>query len=92
MDLVSPVTVKLVTMQCARAHLGRGDCDAGARPARVPLRAHAQPRRGAGVADQVDDRFEGPARASPPIRGDVTEDAMLDLVPLAGARGGSDTR
>ena len=87
MDLVIPVTVKVVTMQCDRAHLGRGDRDAGAIPALVQLRAHAQSGRGAGVADQINDRFEGPERASPPIRGDVTEQAMLDLVPLAGARG-----
>ena len=75
-----------MTMQRDGAHFGRGDLDASAIPALVQLRAHAQPARGAGVADQVDDRFEGPERAAPPVRGDVTEEPMLDLVPLARAR------
>ena len=73
-------------MQRDGAQFGRGDLDAGAIPALVQLRAHAQPRRGAGVANQIDDRFELPERAAPPVRRDVTEEPMLDLVPLARAR------
>src|SRR6266850_4986992 len=85
MDFVVPVPMKVVTMQCDVAHLSRGDLDAGTVSAFVQLRANAQSRRRAGVADQVDDRFEGPERAAPPVRGDVTEEPMLDLVPLARA-------
>ena len=73
-------------MQRDGAHLGRGDLDAGPIPALVQLRAHPQPGRGAGVADQIDDRFERPEGASSPVGGDVTEEPMLDLVPLARAR------
>src|SRR5712692_628047 len=37
------------------------------------------------VTDQLHDRLEGAERTASPVLGDVTEEAVLDLVPLAGA-------
>jgi hypothetical protein len=39
------------------------------------------------MADQVHDRFEGPQGASSPVRGDVTEEPMLDFVVAMRAKG-----
>jgi hypothetical protein len=75
--------MEIVTMQRDVAQLGRSDLDAGAIAALVQFRVDPQPGGRAGVANQVDDGFEGPERAFPPVRGDVTEETMLDLVPLA---------
>jgi hypothetical protein len=37
------------------------------------------------MANELDESFEGRQWLAPPVLGDVTEEAMLDLVPLAGA-------
>jgi hypothetical protein len=39
------------------------------------------------VADQVDHGLKGAERTAAPVLHDVTERAMLDLVPLAGTQG-----
>ena len=51
----------------------------------VQLRLHPQAGRRARVADQVDDGLKGAEGTASPVLRDVTEQAMLDLVPLAGA-------
>ena len=40
---------------------------------------------GGGVADEVDDDFVGLQRFAAPVAGDMAEQPMFDLVPLAGA-------
>src|SRR2546427_4940743 len=73
-------------VQCEGSHL-RMRHDAAYRvPSRVQFRFDAQPRRRSRVANKRDHRLEGMERTTAPILGDVTEEAMLDLVPLAGAR------
>src|SRR5674476_863742 len=47
--------------------------------------AHAQLGRGAGVGDQVDDDLVAGQRPPSPVQGDLGEQPVLDLVPLAGA-------
>ena len=39
-----------------------------------------------GSLDQVHDHFVAGQQFPPPVRGDLAEHAMFDLVPLAGAR------
>src|SRR6266851_7280347 len=51
----------------------------------VQLGLDAQASRRPGVTDQLHDRLEGVERTASPVLGDVTEEAVLDLVPLAGA-------
>ena len=41
------------------------------------------------LADQLDDDFTGDEQLAAPVAGDVAEQAMLDLGPLAGAGAGS---
>ena len=52
----------------------------------VQRRPDHQPLPGSGVVDQVNDYFIAGQGTSAPVRGDETEQAVLDLVPLAGAR------
>ena len=63
-----------------------GDDEAGLIASLIELGLDAQPRGRAGVADQVDEGFEGAERTAPPVLRDVAEEPMLDLVPFAGAR------
>ena len=72
-------------MERQAVHLRGGNDDAGRVAALVELGLDAQARGGASVANQFDDRFKRAERTASPILGDVTEEAMLDLVPLAGA-------
>src|SRR3954454_21381125 len=47
---------------------------------------HFQPLLGSRRANQAHDDFQGFERYSLPVAGDVAEEPVLDLVPLAGAR------
>ena len=47
---------------------------------------HVQSCRSLGIADQVDHDFMTDKRLPAPIARDVVEKAVLDLVPLTGAR------
>src|SRR2546422_7149221 len=73
-------------MERQAVHLRGGNDDAGRVAALVQLGLDAQARCGAGVANQVDNRFKRAERTASPVLGDVTEEAVLYLVPLAGAR------
>jgi len=53
---------------------------------RVQFAPHRQARLGGGGADQVDDGAVADQRLGPPVLADVGEQAVFDLVPLAGAR------
>src|SRR3989449_4190527 len=72
-------------MERQAVHLRGGNDDAGRVAALVQLGLDAQARCGAGVANQVDNRFKRAERTASPVLGDVTEEAVLYLVPLAGA-------
>src|SRR6185295_13825548 len=85
-QLIVPVPVKRMRVQREIAHFRAGD-DMTCRIAPlVQLRLYAQASRGARVADQIDHRLKGAEGTTAPVLRDVTKQAMLDLVPLAGAR------
>ena len=67
------------------AHFGQGHDEAGLVAALVESRAHAETGGGAGMADQRDEGLEGAERTPTPVLRDVTEQPVLDLVPLARA-------
>ena len=60
--------------------------DAGGVGAGVEVGADGEPGRGGGGADQVDDDLVAGQRPAAPVHGDLGEQPVLDLVPLAGAR------
>ena len=74
-------------MQCQGSHLRLGDDSTRRVGPLVQLRLDAQASRRLRVSDQLHDRLEGVERTAAPVLGDVTEEAVLDLVPLAGATG-----
>src|SRR6266705_3156876 len=83
-DGVVPVAVKLVWRELnARerrvVHLNRLLVASG-----VERRFHDEARARAGVRDQVDDHLMARQRLPAPVLRDEAEEAMLDLVPLAG--------
>src|SRR5437879_6442929 len=85
-QFIVPVPMKHMGMQREVAHFGAGDHTARRVPSLVQLRLHPQAGRGARVADQIDHGLKGAERTASPVFRDVAEEAMLDLVPLAGAR------
>src|SRR5260370_33247579 len=58
---------------------------AGRIGAAIKSGAHDEATSVGRVADEVDDGLVGPQRASAPVDRDKREQAVLDLVPLAGA-------
>src|SRR2546427_2948544 len=72
-------------MERQAVHLRGGNDDAGRVAALVQLGLDAQARCGAGVANQVDNRFKRAERTASPVLGDVTEEAVIYLFPLARA-------
>src|SRR6266508_2183650 len=83
LQFVVPLAVELVRVQSKIAHLSFRDLNAGSVFSGVELGLYAQARGGAGVPDQLDERFERSQWLAPPVLRDVTEEPMLDLVPLA---------
>ena len=79
-------------MQGEFAHLTTTDDPAGRVASFVQLGLDAQPGRGARVADEFDDGFEGAERSPAPVLGDVAEQAMLDLCSVYSYRAESGTR
>ena len=63
-----------------------GDLDTGWIVSAIQFGANFQAGLGGGVRDQVDNDFMAQQRAAAPVLGNVTEHAMLDLVPFAGSR------
>src|SRR5262245_35093851 len=64
-------------------HFSRRDHHAGLVPPLVQFGLYAKARGCMRVADQFHERFEGQEGAPPPILREVTEEPMLDSVPLA---------
>ena len=68
------------------SHLGVGDSDALRVKVLVDFASHGEAGLGRGSGDQVDDNAIADEWRGAPILADVREEAVLDLVPLAGAR------
>ena len=85
-DRIVPLAMEMGSVDLKHLHLGLTDLDARWRLASVQSRLDPQARRGVGVADEADDHLEAFQRLAPPIGGDMTAHAVLDLVPLARAR------
>jgi hypothetical protein len=85
-DDVVPVPMEAVAFQVDTLHLLVGDSPPGGVFSAVQTTDDLQALRGRRPSDQVDDGFVVAQRLASPIRGNEREEAMLDLVPLAGAR------
>src|SRR3990172_7206167 len=85
-DDVVPVPVEAVTFQVDTLHLLVRDAPAGGVCSAIQTTDDLKALRGRRPSDQVDDRLVVAQRLAPPVRGDEREEAMLDLVPPAGAR------
>src|SRR5271156_1195014 len=68
------------------AHFHAGDDMTCRIAALVQLRLHPQASRRTRVTDQVDHGLKRAEGTAAPVLRDVTKQAMLDLVPLAGTR------
>jgi len=84
MQFVVRIALERIAMQRECFHLLLGNQGSGRVEALVELGLHAKPRFGSGVADQVDNALAGAQRLAAPVARDMAEQAMLDLVPLAG--------
>src|SRR6266511_2950478 len=85
-DGVVPLPVPVMPGERDGGKLGVGDLDPGRVGPAVKLSLDFQVRAGGGLADQVDDHLVGNQRATPPVHRDLREQAVLDPVPLGGAR------
>src|SRR4030042_2091182 len=83
---IVPIAVKSVGDQSDTPHLLIADGDLLGIMLRVEHATNLQAGRRARVRDQVDDRGMGQQRPTPPALADEREQAMLDLIPLAGPR------
>jgi hypothetical protein len=83
---VVPVAVKPISRDVERSELLFRDLYAGRVEATIQARPHNQSPAIGRVADQVDDGFVRAERSSSPIDGNEREEAVFDLVPLAGSR------
>src|SRR5512132_3056500 len=88
---VVPLAVEVVPLQDAGAgeglHVPVGDLDAGGVGGGVQVGADGQTGVGGGRGDRFDDDFVAGQGPAAPVHGDEREQPVLDLVPLAGARG-----
>ena len=87
MESIVPLAVKGGSGERDGGHLGRIWFLACIVEGLIALRFHLQPRVSGGGRDEFHDDFVTHQRFSPPILGDVAEEPMLDLVPLAGRWG-----
>jgi len=84
---VVPVTMELGSFDPQGLHLGIADFDTRGILARVQRSLNTQSLRSRRGANETDNDLPTLQGLPPPISGDVAEHAVLDLVPLAGARG-----
>ncbi len=84
-DGVVPLRMERVADELDRRELRVGDLDALGVGALVEAGVDAQAGAGRGRRDQVDDRLATDERLAAPVDRDEREQAVLDLVPLAGA-------
>src|SRR3990172_8976582 len=84
-DDVVPFRVEWVAGEVDGGELGVADLDALGVGALVEAGVDGQGGAGGGGGDQVDDRLAGEQGLAAPVDADLAEQAVLDLVPLAGA-------
>ena len=77
--------MEVVAEEVDGVHLGIGDFDACRIGVAIELAAHLEAGVGGGGGDQLDDDLVADEWLAAPVLGDEREQAMLDLVPLAGA-------
>ena len=77
--------MKIFSMQLQATHLLIRDFNPHGIFSLVEFRFHAQAGVGSSIANQLNDGLESPKRLSSPVTGDVAEEAVFDLIPLAGA-------
>src|SRR4051812_2681504 len=82
---IVPFAVEAVANEVEGLHLRIGNRDASWISSRIELAANAQPGLGGGGADEIDHDTVADQRRGAPVHADEGEQAMLDLVPLAGA-------
>ena len=86
MDAVVPVAVEFMALEIDAGEVGGGDFDAGRIRIGVDLGTDLEAGFGGGGGDQLDDDLMADERFAAPVLGDEREEAVLDLVPLAGTR------
>ena len=86
MNRIVPVAVKPMPRETDGGELCVGDGDAAGILAAIEFRPDAQTRSTVGRSNQTDNRGEIDERRAAPIHRDVGEQAVLNLVPFAGAR------
>src|SRR5882672_4913051 len=86
-DDVVPVAMEVIALDLQLSQFLCRYLLAGRIAVTVESGAHDEATSVGRVADEVDDGLVGPQRASTPVDRDEPEQAVLDLVPLAGAGG-----
>ena len=86
MDAVVPVAVEFMALEIDAGEVGGGDFDAGRIRIGVDLGTDLEAGFGGGGGDQLDNDLMADERFAAPVLGDEREEAVLDLVPLAGTR------
>ena len=78
--------MEIVTRDVDRLHLSFSDLEAFGVEVSIDLAAYFEACFGARRADELNDDLMTDQRLAPSVHGDEGEQAMLDLVPFAGAR------
>lgn len=86
MNRVVPVAVEVVPLQVNLVHLLGTDRDALRIRALIDFGSDAQSSRGRRRAYETDNRGQTRQRFAAPVHGDIREEPVLDLVPLARTR------
>src|ERR1035437_208387 len=84
-DGIIPFAVEFVAHDVHGSEFVVGYFDAGRVGHGIELATDLETGSGGGCGDQLHDPLMADERLSPPVAGDEREEAMLDLVPLAGA-------
>src|SRR6266568_2091042 len=86
MHRIVPVSVKLMGLDVETRHLLLGDLDALLVVSEVKIGVDAQTVRGCCVRYEINNDIQVREWSAPPVSRDVAEQAVLNLVPLAGSR------
>ena len=77
MNSVVPVAMEAMRCEVDRGHLGVRDVLAFRIGSAIELTPHAQPGRGAGGTDEIDDHRETHERLAAPVGADVREEPVI---------------
>src|SRR3981189_3542111 len=84
-DSIVPFAVEVVTGEVDGFDVGVGHLDAGRLGVLIEFAANLETGLGRRSCDQLDDDLTADEGFAAPVSGDEQEEAMLDLVPFAGA-------